>query len=344
VTGQEPIDDLSRQRVVERVRQVAFVVLLLVIAVGCASSSTARVRTTGTSRPTQEGDLAAATTANRHRAESEAESLLRQAVVPPGAVRLTTAPPQLPGPILGAPTTMSLIDDVAFWRVPLSLTDTLAWLQARPPAGLVPSGLASRAQGRLPAVGGYGYAAPDSSAWRQAALEIGAASTGSSSAVVRADGMAVWLDPRPLPDDQPGQRMRVTLASGCPTSDAGQVGVTNTGSKLDLSLLPSTPPSAGLICQYSGFNGNRFALTSHVALDAFAAQRLAAAVNETPLSHVDGAVQHCPSGEGSATVIALGYPNGEVVDLWLSTTGCPFVANGHISATPANLERAISSG
>ena len=182
---------------------------------------------------------------------------------------------------------------------------------------------------------GLSYNAPESSAWTGASVEIGVASTGSHSSVVRADGIAQWINPVPVPDKQSGPRMRITLTSGCSPSDQGFVGVTNPPPPLDSSMLPSGPPARGLACQYYGLNGHPFALEQKTVMDSAAANAFARNVGRLPLGHVAGGVVSCPSDDESATVVALDYPDGRTVDLWIATTGCSQTSNGYISASGA---------
>jgi len=65
-------------------------------------------------------------------------------------------------------------------------------------------------------------------------------------------------------------------------------------------------------------------------LNAAAARRVAGSMARLPLSHVDGAVLHCPADDGSVEVIALAFPRRKDVDLWLALTGCGGVSNGYI--------------
>ena len=159
-------------------------------------------------------------------------------------------------------------------------------------------------------------------------------------AILRADGQVIWLDPVPLRDTSPGPRMRVTVAGGCPHSDAVSTGVpprrayessvANHGADLRRRLLPAALPTAGLECRYYGGNGRAFRLRSATRLDAAQARRLAAAMAARPLSHVDGAVINCPFDDGTAEVAALSYPHRSDVDLWIKLNGCTYVSDGYI--------------
>lgn len=267
---------------------------------------------------------------NRARAQGEADRLVSMASVPSGSVSLPADTPALAGPAMGIANASSVVDTVRVWRVKMPYAASLAWIRAHPPAGLR---LSAGSSGRGPAgatSSGFSYGAPDSDAWVQAQLQISLAPQGPNSTTWRFDGVALWLDPTPLRDDQPGPRLRVTVAKGCPASDANAVGVSNTGDDLDQSLLPTEAPTAALTCSYSGLNGRPFALVTRHLLPQASARQLAAVGRRVSLSHVDDAVTHCPSGDGSVIVLAFSYATRPDVDLWYARSGCPIVGNGKV--------------
>ncbi len=269
--------------------------------------------------------------ANQQRTRAEASRLLRSVVAPPGSVKLASAPSSLlSAPVIGTPATTSLIDDSAFWRVPIPMAATLAWFVGHPPGGLARSGAGSSSSQGVTTSSGYSYAAPSSSAWTGASVELGVASSGPQASVLRADGMAIWIDPVPLRDSQPGLRMRITTESTCPADDRGFVGVTNPAASLNRSLLPPGDPTAGLVCAYYGSNGRPFKLERSKTLVSKAGSALALKLGQLPLGHVDGEAVNCPMDDGSATVVTLAYPQGINFDLWMATTGCATISNGHI--------------
>lgn len=257
--------------------------------------------------------------------------MLSLAKVPPGAVELTAAPSAWDGPVMGTSGTSSFIDHARYWRVSMSFTAVAAWLKAHPPTGLTSGGSESGSTHGVTDSVGYSYSGPDSDAWVEAQYEIGVVSDGPAASEIRADGVADWLDPVPQRDSASGNRLRVTIAGGCPTSDSGYHGVDNAGSDLDSALLPDAQPTAGLICLYDGLNGNQFGLVATKSLDGAAAAKLATEVSKIPLSHLDDVVMHCPMDDGAAAVLVFSYPGRADVDLWYGRNGCTFVANGHIS-------------
>ena len=199
---------------------VAAAIAACLLAAGCDSLPPA-VPAASTTAPTAAG--------NRELAEHEAARLLSLTPVPDGAVRLGSVPGSLPGPALGRPGVTSLIDQVRSWRLPLTLAQATAWLHAHAPRGMRDDGSTSGWGPRGVNMIGYGYAGPVSPAWQSAELDVALAPAGSRASVLRADGVVVWLDPVPVPDNEAGPRMRVTVAGSCPARDAGFAGVTNHG-------------------------------------------------------------------------------------------------------------------
>jgi hypothetical protein len=309
---------------------VAAAIAACLLAAGC-DSLPAAMPTASTTAPTAAG--------NRELAKHEAARLLSLTPVPDGAVRLGSVPRSLPGPALGRPGVTSLIDQVRSWRLPMTLAQATAWLHAHAPRGMRDDGSTSGWGPRGVNMIGYGYAGPGSPAWQSAELDVALAPAGSRASVLRADGVVVWLDPVPVPDNGPGPRMRVTVTGSCPARDAGFAGVTNPsvgdhgvanhGADLAGRLLPGGPPTAGLECRYSGIGGG-YRLRKASRLNAAAAQQVAAPLARLPLSHVDGGVTSCPEDDGSAEVVALSYPNRADVDLWIDLSGCGGVSNGRI--------------
>lgn len=343
----KPAPRTSRPTGMTRRGTVASLVVLA-LAAGCASQ-----RNTF-SGPTSSGVLRQSTgvesssvpvTAEHNKlAEEEARRLLALAPRPPGARSVAVAPKGLSGPAMGAPMTSSLIDHAEFWLVPMSLDDSIAWLRAHQPAGMDYDGESSGSgPGELykgiawspshdaridPGVGG-----PN--------LEVDVAQVDANNSSWRVDAVDTWLDPVPFRDNASGPRMRVTVAGGCPSTDKGSAGVSNDGADLDTALLPSGSPTAGLVCHYNGMNGKAFALTRSVTLSASDATRFATAVSSSQLSHLDDTTTSCPMDDESLAVLAFSYPGRADVDIAYFYTGCPWVANGHIEATPSEALNAL---
>jgi hypothetical protein len=307
-------------------------VALCVVAAGCG---TVRLPAHAPGAPASVRTGRVATAAgNRAAAWAEAARLLSLARVPPGAVRLARPPRSLPGPALGRPAVVSLVDRVVGWRVGLPFAAVRAWLPAHPPRGLPSDGSASggNAVTGQATMTGTSYRGPASRAWQSADLEISTAPAGSDASMIRVDAVIVWLDPRPVPSGPGAHPVRVTVAGGCPPIDQGVTGVANPGAGLTRRLLPPGQPAAGLRCRYDGLNGHPWHLVAARRLTAPAARQAARPMARLPLSHPDGEVVNCPMDDGSAEVLALAYPGRPGVDLWIKLNGCGGVSNGYITA------------
>jgi hypothetical protein len=314
---------------------VAAVAAAGLVCAACASSpaepGSSSTRTTQTTRATS-----ASGAGNKIRAEAEAARLLAEVQLPAGAVKIATAPSALHDMQEGLSSTSALIDKARFWRVPLSIDAALAWIRAHPPAGLTLGGSLSET-GPGVETRGIVFADRDTAAWQQAQLQIGLAPLGVGVSAIRADGVALWIDPRPMKDAAMGRRMRVTVTDGCPSMDPGIVGVSNPGADLGEELVPAGSPIGGLLCRYVGPNGTPFALIAHRRLSADAARHIATLARRISLDHIDDqAPSTCPGDDGSATVIVLSYRGRADVDLWLHRRGCPSLSNGHIETQIAD--------
>lgn len=308
------------------------VLCLLVAACGSVRAGGAGVAHAGKSGSAAlaSGRGPATTAGNRKLAEAEAQRLLSLVPVPDHSVLLRSAPPELPFPGMGAPSVRSLVDSYRSWRLALPFTATEDWLAAHRPAGLRRGG-ENLAYGPPPS--GYSYPGPASAAWGSANLDIEVApADNGASVVMRADALVVWLDPVPVRDTARGKRLRVLADAACPATDAGVVGVGNPGRDLARELVPPGQPRAGLECVYHGMNGQPWRLHSQQRLTAAQAQRVAASMAGRQLSHALGGVMSCPFDDGSAELIALSYPGGPDVDLWVLLNGCGGVSNGYIVA------------
>ena len=270
---------------------------------------------------------------NKGLARTEATRLLSFVPVPANSVRLRAAPDSLSDPGMGTPRSASVVDISRSWRLPMSFAAAVRWLTAHRPARLRQSGSEQSSLLGRQTSAGYGYAGPANPAWDSADLDIEVGPDGHGGSVMRADGIVEWLDPVPYGDTQPGKRLRVLVAAGCPRADKGAVGVTNPGTDLRHSLLPPGPPAAGLTCRYYGMNGHPWKLSSQRHLDATRARQFALAMAGVRLGHAVGGISSCPADDGSAEVVALTYPGHPEVDLWLSLGGCRTVANGYIMAS-----------
>lgn len=120
-------------------------------------------------------------------------------------VRLPTAsrpissppPPSLRQPVAsllgpGGPAMANTADTAGLWRVPLPVTQTVAFVRSHPPAGTSRSG-----QGGGDGVDDVGFAPRKVPAWiYQADLNVSIAPDGHRGSVVRTDAQVIWYPPR----------------------------------------------------------------------------------------------------------------------------------------------------
>ena len=228
----------------------------------------------------------ASASTNKSQTLAETRHLINLVSLPPQATLQAAAPAALPGPVMGTPRSASLVDTPRFWHVPLSMQQSATWIAAHLPHGVSPSG---SLQGSSV---GYGYSDNQhSTAWQDATLDIGIAPDGAHGSYWRADGLALWLNPTPAIAPTAGNRLAITVAADCPTSDRG---ATNVPPGPKTSLLPPGTPVGGLICSYNGSNGAPFTLRSHALLGQSQAQHLARQATAINLAHTNGDVINCP--------------------------------------------------
>lgn len=299
----------------------AALVLAASVVAGCASAA---IR--DPAAPYPDGNVRAAS--SKQLATAETRHLLTLFPMPPAARRIRSGPGGLNGPAMGTPVSSSLIDTAQFWRVPMPMAQAGDWITAHPPRGLTPNGQSNSSGPNGITSVGFGWSDNrQSNAWTEAQLEVGVAPAGARASVWRLDGIALWLTAKPAPAPGGGSRLNLTVAGGCPASDRGAGDVPpGSGS----SLLPSGRPTGGLICAYTGLNGDPFALRAQVRLGSAAAARLVRTASSIGLAHTDGDVVNCPADFGTATVIAFSYPHANAA-LWLADSGCQYVSNGAIS-------------
>lgn len=321
-----------------RWRTVLVGLLLAVGLAGCASGSAwqaSPVAPAGPSRSSSSsgsaspsGELDAQYAHNRDQATDRARELLAYAVIPPGAKEQAAPPASLPGPALGMPDAQTYADIARYYRVPLPLEAAAAFVHSHPPAGLTEGG---SSQGGSNHTIGYAWYGPNSDPAALGQLSMVLAAADSTSSYLRVDGGENFDDPRPIKDSQPGPRLRIEAGERCPVRDYGVVGVRNPGVDLSRQLAPAATAVGGLVCSYSGFNGNRQALLSSRTLTAAEAGRLGRLAHQVELSHSDG-LMNCPMDDGSARALVLDYSGRPAVDLWLTPGACGGVSNGQVRA------------
>jgi hypothetical protein len=169
--------------------------------------------------------------------------------------------------------------------------------------------------------------------WAGVLLALVAAGVGAFVAVMAiggstgAGGTGTWFKPS-------SPKLDISVAAGCPGSDAGYADVVNTFP--GPPLVPADP-SAGLICRYGpgvglGVNGSgRGLLVSSTRLGEAQAQQLAGVIRQIDLTAPSGTFS-CPADVGEVALVGFSYPDRADAGLWYRTTGCQTLDNGRIGA------------
>lgn len=155
---------------------------------GCAATHTTTGPVTATSR------TAASPTA-RERAVAEAAAILRAFVVPPGGHRLPKAPDvlQVPSSTL---VSITLVDDVSFWRAPGQPQAVLAWEQAHLSRRFTPED----ADFGPPSWDRTFSLSPIPGVLNARDLVVEVAGVGNGQTAIRVDAQVSWQPPRPAPN------------------------------------------------------------------------------------------------------------------------------------------------
>ena len=118
------------------------------------------------------------------------------------------------------------------------------------------------------------------------------------------------------------------MSTGCPHAIAGDRGVRNSPNVPRQHLLPSTDPTAALICYYgSEFDGSM--LVGRQNLDGVQSSGLAKVINRIDLKSSSG-VTSCPSDSGLTDIFVFSYRSVGDVDLWMHASGCEGLYNGYV--------------
>jgi hypothetical protein len=252
---------------------------------------------------------------NEHLAETDAASLLPLLVLPSGTALSADEPAGDGGHLADPserPATPNLVDEHAWWIVPLRRAETIAFVRAHPPVASKSTGGGVAGTGRVvssgdPGVGNVEYEwevfgfPPVEGALAQRSLIVTAVQLPDGSSGVRADAQVVWLTPRPVAEVIPSgaHLLRVSVLSQIARNRSGQrpFAVTSarriaTVTRL-LNTLPVTQPGARS-CPVDF--GNRVRL-------AFYARRGAAPLSIVTIN---------PEGCGSVGVVIKGKSEQEL--------------------------------
>jgi hypothetical protein len=156
--------------------------------------------------------------ANKLAAETDAATLLASLNLPTSAVRQAGEPAgddgTLTQPASGPPVTSNVVDDHAWWVVPETTQQVLAYIDDHPPAGGRPS-LSGQSIGPgrpTVTVTGFGWpSVPGHLGIRWLVVAIVPLQDGSTG--VRADSEVVWITPRPRSERVPATARRVVVTN-----------------------------------------------------------------------------------------------------------------------------------
>jgi hypothetical protein len=154
---------------------------------------------------------------NKSAAEADAASLLASLNLPASAVRQAAEPTGDDGTLAQAasyPGTPNLVDDHAWWVVPETTQQVVAYIAEHPPAGGKPS-LSGQSSGPdQPTVTDTGFGWPSvPGALDMRSLVVSVVALNDGSTGVRADGEAVWITPRPRSERIPATARRVVVTN-----------------------------------------------------------------------------------------------------------------------------------
>jgi hypothetical protein len=146
---------------------------------------------------------------NESAAQSDAPSLLAELALPAGASQSSVEPAGddslLAHPGVGPPATPNVVDDRAWWIVPGTPAEVLAYIRAHLPAGTTPAVTDGGLSGpNVPGNESEAFAWPPIAgvlATRWLVVEVVQLPSGSTG--LRADAQVVWVTPRPASETIP---------------------------------------------------------------------------------------------------------------------------------------------
>jgi hypothetical protein len=154
---------------------------------------------------------------NKNAAEGAAASLLASLNLPTSAIRQAGEPAGDDGALgqpASRPATPNLVDDEAWWIVPETTQQVLAYVDDHPPAGGTPdlSGQSSTTGQPTVTSTGFGWPAVGGELGLRS-LVVAIVQLQDGSTGVRADGEAVWITPRPRSERIPAGARRVVVST-----------------------------------------------------------------------------------------------------------------------------------
>ncbi len=159
-------------------------------------------------------DTAICAAPNRLVAQSDARHLLGLLVLPAGAVRTTSAPSAALAHSGDTVATPNLVDVHAWWRVRGGMSGVLAFVERHAPRGSERSGSGRFAHGSTVLSRELDFSWPALGVLSYRALAVEVAPLPHGYAGVRADGEAIWIQPKPAGERVPAQARVLTVRRG----------------------------------------------------------------------------------------------------------------------------------
>lgn len=192
---------------------------LLFVAAFAATSFVAGAGSAYASEPTGQCPLAAGGSAapeSESSAQADAAALLSELPLPPGSGGSSTDPAEaaslLAGPGSGPPATPNVVDDHAWWLVPGTPSEALAYICAHLPPGTTRSSSGGGLSGpNIPENTTSGFILPGGAG----TLVVWAVRLANGSTALRVDAQVVWITPRPTSQTIPaGARLLQIAVNG----------------------------------------------------------------------------------------------------------------------------------
>jgi hypothetical protein len=207
-------------------------------------------------------------------AQADAAAMLAEVPLPAGSSESSTDPPEagslLAGPGYGPPATPNAVDEHAWWLVPVTPTETLAYICAHLPPGTTrPSSGTGLGGPNVPENTISGFAWPGS----PGSLVVWVVRLANGSTALRVDAQVVWVTPRPASERIPAGARLLTIGVHEPRGARG-AGSIESMRRAVLGRLPSRVTSIARI------------------------EKIVALLNELRV-HQPG-VRHCPRGFGGS--------------------------------------------
>lgn len=168
--------------------------------------------------------------------------------LPPGARRVSAAPSgsgdalQLP---LFEPATPNLIDLHAWWTVPGSPLEALAWIKKHPPSGSKLKIESSSEDHGVTTSWDIGFEWPPiKEVANERALLVTATAGPGNETALRVDAQAVWVEPRPSSERVPASSRFLDFSVGRPGKSQRRLSVANPGFVKRIAVLINNLPVA----------------------------------------------------------------------------------------------------